>query len=67
MSTTEPRKEYASLKHAESLDRRYRGPARIGAYRRWLQRSLVEASDRGDKQEVERLTDEMTRLGLTNG
>jgi len=67
MSTVEPRKEYASLKHAESLDRRYKGPAQVGPYRRWLQRSLVEASDRGDQKEVERLTREMQRLGLTNG
>ena len=62
----EARKEYASLKHNESLDRRYKGPAKIGPYRRWLQRRLVEASDAGDQREVEIVSAEMRKLGLTN-
>lgn len=64
--STEPRREVADLKRKESLDLRYKGPAQIGPYRRWLRRSLVEASERGDQEEVERVTREMRKLGMTN-
>lgn len=63
----ESRKETTDLKRQEPIDRRYKGDAQIPAYRRWLQRRLVEAADNGDQKEVERVRSEMRKAGITDG
>lgn len=64
---TEPRRETTDLKRLEPLDARFKGPAKIGPYRRWLNRRLVEARDAGDQNEVERVAKEMRKAGLVDG
>lgn len=62
----ESRKETTDLKRQEPIDRRFKGDAKIPAYRRWLQRRLVEAADAGDQKEVERVRAEMREAGITD-
>lgn len=63
----EARKEFTDLKMKEGMDRRYSGDAAIPSYRRWLQRRLVEAQDKGDQTEVEAVMKEMRQAGMTDG
>lgn len=63
----EARKETTDLKQREPLDKRFKGEARVPAYRRWMQRRLVEAQDAGDQTEVEKIMREMREAGMADG
>jgi len=63
----EPRKETTDLKRKEPLDQRFKGDAKVPAYRRWLQRRLVEAQEAGDQRAIDAVMKEMRQAGMTDG
>ena len=63
----ESRKETTDLKQKEPLDKRFKGEAQVGPYRRWLQRRLVEAQDAGDQAEIDTVMREMREAGMADG